>query len=131
MRESQGQVYKTKDAMKAIYLFLLAIIMINCSKRANEKTDPTTCVDPSDLEWLAAKKREYSSCTCLVGARQAIYQNQPVIEIYLYDPLCNGFNTVYKIDGSRWFISSESIYTDYTANLKEQRTIWTCSGDDQ
>ncbi|HTE30690.1 MAG TPA: hypothetical protein VK666_09985 [Chryseolinea sp.] len=116
--------------MKLMYTFLLVILVTACSKEA-KKQEIAVCPEPTTLTWLTAKKAEYGSCTCLIGARQGIYQNQPVIEIYLFDPLCDGFNAVYKADGSLWFISSEAIYADYTANVKEQKIIWTCSGGDQ
>ncbi|HMF70093.1 MAG TPA: hypothetical protein VK616_01390, partial [Flavitalea sp.] len=82
--------------MRLIYIFLLAIVMTACSKKAKEEVYITTCPEPTMLTWLTAKKADYQSCTCLAGARQGIFKNQPVIEFYLYDPLCNGVNQVYK-----------------------------------
>ncbi len=66
--------------MKVLYIFLLAAMMIACSKSAKEDTHIVTCPLPSTLAWLSAKKAEYASCVCLTGARQGIYKNQPVIE---------------------------------------------------
>jgi hypothetical protein len=116
--------------MRLTYTFLLVFLITACSKES-KKQDITVCPNPLTLSWLTAKKAENSSCACLTGARQGIYQNQPVIEIYLYDPLCDGINIVYKADGTPWFTSSEAMYADYTANVQDQKNIWTCSGGDE
>jgi hypothetical protein len=116
--------------MRLIYTVLLALVIGGCTKNTKNDEQTVTCPEQSSLFWLTAKKAEYSSCTCLTGARQGIYQNQPVIEVYVYDPLCNGINIVYRTDGTVWFNGSEAIYADYISKVKSQKVIWTCSEGD-
>jgi hypothetical protein len=108
--------------MKRSFSFLLTgallATMFNCSK--SSKTAPP------EPEWLAAKKVEYASCVCLHGFRSGVYKNQVIYELYIYDPLCNGVNIVYKADGTSWFISTDTEYADYLNNVQEQKVIWTC-----
>jgi hypothetical protein len=114
--------------MKKIIYCLVFIASLSCSKQSHkDEAGIVVCPEPS-MEWLNAKKAEYGSCHCLTGFRQGIYMNQPVIEIYGFDPLCDGINIVYKADGTEWFNSSDiTIYADYTANVKDRKIIWTCS----
>lgn len=113
--------------MKTFTALLIVIMLTACSKSGKNSDLPICPISPASLKWLNEKKAEYSSCFCLTGIRQGIYKNEPVIEIYLFDPLCDGINMVYKTDGTVLFNSSDAIYQDYRANVKDEQVIWTCA----
>lgn len=114
--------------MKLMYAFVLAGLLVACSRTSKQDDLHVTCPAPTTIPWLAEKQKEYSSCYCLTGMRQGIFKDQPIIEIYLYDPVCDGINVVYKIDGTPWFNSSEPVYAEYTAQVTDRYIFWTCKG---
>jgi hypothetical protein len=111
--------------MKLLFQCIVLVLICSCSKTADKKKG---CFDPLLTDWLNAKKAEYNSCVCIISFREGIYQNQPIIEITIDDPLCDGYNTVHKKDGTKWFTSFDrKQYEDYITNVKQRRIIWTCS----
>jgi hypothetical protein len=108
--------------MKQVFISLLACILTAGLTHCSKSSKP----DSVEPKWLAAKKAEYSSCVCLQGIRTGVYKNRVIYELYLYDPLCNGVNIVYREDGSTWFISGDAEYDNYKLHIGSMKAIWTC-----
>ena len=52
---------------------------------------------------------------------------ETVYEIRVIDPLCNGVNSVFKVDGTPVVNSSQqSAYAIYIAGVKNLQQIWKC-----
>jgi hypothetical protein len=113
--------------MKTLFSLLLMVSLFSCTKNSNEG-DPDILICPGPT-WLDGKKAEYGNCTCAVQFFQSTYNNQTVIEIRGNDPLCNGINAVYTVDGKLLFSSADTAkYNLYRQQAQSMQLIWSCPG---
>lgn len=113
--------------MKQLYALALILLLAACNKSEKDDTYIEICLDPGGFNWVGAKSQEFSSCTCKVDFVYGVYNNTPVIEIRIIDPLCNGINIVYKQDGTALLSSTDQVaYQKYLSEVKDTRVIWTC-----
>lgn len=113
--------------MKQLYVLVLILLLAGCKKSTKEEPEIIICPDPGGFNWVSAKSQEFSSCTCKVDFAYGVYNNTPVIEIRIIDPLCNGINIVYKQDGTALLSSTDQVaYQKYLSEVKDMRVIWTC-----
>src|SRR5688572_12739696 len=109
--------------MRLFIVSLLLIVISSCDKQ--------NCLDADELAtdsgWLEEQKKSLVDCTCLTAIYQGTYQGGTVYEIRVIDPLCNGVNSVYKIDGTPVVNSSQqSAYAIYIASVQNLQQIWKC-----
>lgn len=113
--------------MKQLNALFLILLLAACKKSGKDEPYIATCPDPGGFNWVSAKSHEFSSCTCKVNFVYGVYNNEPVIEIRIVDPLCNGINIVYKQDGTELLSSTDQeAYQKYLDEVKDTRVIWTC-----
>ena len=111
--------------MRQLIIIIVASVFGACSKTGEEKDPFVTCIDNS---WLAQQKASLTNCTCLTGIYQGTYLGQPVVEIRIIDPLCNGINVVYKPDGTTILHSGDqAAYESYLSTAKNLQLIWSCT----
>ena len=109
--------------MRLVILSLLLIVISSCDKQ--------NCIDHEELVtdsgWLEDQKKSLVDCTCLTAIYQGTYQGATVYEIRVIDPLCNGVNSVYRVDGTPVVNSSQqSTYAIYIASVQNLQQIWKC-----
>ena len=111
--------------MRQLIIVIVVSGLIACSKTGKENDPFVTCIDNS---WLAQQKTSLADCTCLTGIYQGTYLGQPVLEIRIIDPLCNGINVVYKPDGTTILHSGDqAAYESYLSTAKNLQLIWSCT----
>lgn len=111
--------------MKSFCLIAFLSIFLSCSKEKDP--DLIICTFPGEPLWLETQIKERSSCVCLTELRISVYNNQPVYEFRLIDPLCNGINIVYDQNGNTLFNSSEKEkYENYLKGAQDSKTVWNC-----
>lgn len=109
--------------MRLLFITLLFISSVSCSKSKNE-AETETCLVPN---WLDRIKAEYSSCVCLTAIFQSTYNGKTVYEVRGIDPRCDGINSVYSAEGVNLFVSSpDSEYKKYLETTKDIKKIWSC-----
>ena len=109
--------------MRIFILSLLLIFTWSCTKpyRTGSEEQITNYV------WLSQQKQALDNCTCLTAIYQGTYQAQTIYEIRVIDPLCNGINSVFYVDGSPLVNSSQqSAYAAYIAGVQNLQQIWKC-----
>src|SRR5687767_7548322 len=109
--------------MRIIIVSLLVIVFSSCNKQ--------NCLDTQELVtdsgWLEEQKKSLVECTCLTAIYQGTYLGETVYEIRVIDPLCNGVNSVYKVDGTAVVNSSQqSAFAIYIASVQNLQQIWKC-----
>ena len=109
--------------MRIIILSLFLIVVSSCDKQ--------NCIVHEELAtdsgWLEQQKQSLVDCTCLTAIYKGTYQGETVYEVRVIDPLCNGVNSVYKVDGTPVVNSSQqSAYAIYIVSVQNLQQIWKC-----